>query len=35
MVTSLWKEGDKVYVAAKSKERGAPVISNAALSVRT
>jgi acyl dehydratase len=35
MVTSLWKEGDKVYVAAKSKERGAPVISNAALTVRT
>jgi acyl dehydratase len=35
MVTSLWQEGDRVYVAAKSKERGAPVISNAALTVRS
>ena len=35
LVTSLWQEGDKVYVGAKSKERGAPVISNAALTVRS
>ena len=34
MVTSLWKEGDTIFVAAKSKERDAPVISNAALTVR-
>jgi len=34
MVTKLWNEGDKVYLTAESKERAAPVISNAAITVR-
>ncbi len=34
MVTSIWKEPGKLLVASTSKERGAPVISNAALSLR-
>jgi acyl dehydratase len=32
---SYWKEGDKILVAANSKERGAPIISNAAITVRS
>ncbi len=32
---SYWKEGDKILVAAASKERGAPIISNAAITVRS
>jgi len=32
---SYWKEGDKVLVSASSKERGAPIISNAAITVRS
>lgn len=35
MVTSLWKEGDTIFVNASSKERGAPVISNAAITLRS
>jgi acyl dehydratase len=34
MLTSIWKEGGTVYVASKSKERDAPVLSNAALTIR-
>jgi acyl dehydratase len=34
MVTKLWQEGDKLYLNAESKERGAPVISNGALTLR-
>jgi acyl dehydratase len=34
MVTSIWKEPGKLLVASSSKERGAPVISNAALTLR-
>jgi acyl dehydratase len=33
-VVSYWKEGDEILVAAKSKERDAPIISNAAIGVR-
>lgn len=31
IVTSLWDEGDRVVAAATTKERGTPVITNAAL----
>ena len=34
MVTSVWKEGGKLLVASKSKERGTPVLSHAALYLR-
>lgn len=34
MVTSMWQEGDQILVASHSKERGAPVISNCAVTVR-
>lgn len=34
-LTSFWKEGDTIYVEAKSKERDAPIISNAAVTVRS
>ncbi len=32
--TSYWKEGDKFLIQAASKERSAPIISNAAITVR-
>ena len=32
--TSMWREGNKILIAAKTKERGAPVISNAAITLR-
>lgn len=35
MVTSLWKEGDKILISAASKERQSPVISNCAITVRS
>jgi acyl dehydratase len=35
MVTSIWREGSKLLVASKSKERGTPVLSNAALTLRS
>ena len=35
MVTSIWREGGRLIVAAKSKERGTPVLSNAALTLRS
>jgi acyl dehydratase len=34
IVTSLWREGSTVFIDAKTKERGTPVISNAAITVR-
>lgn len=34
IVTSMWKEGDKILIEAKTKERDTPVISNAAITVR-
>jgi acyl dehydratase len=34
MVTSIWREAGKLLVASTSKERGAPVISNAAITLR-
>ena len=34
VVTSIWREGDRVIVAAATKERGTPVITNAALTVK-
>jgi acyl dehydratase len=34
MVTSIWREGSRLLVASKSKERGTPVLSNAALTLR-
>ncbi len=33
-LTSYWKEGDKILILAKSKERDAIIISNAAITVR-
>lgn len=35
MVTSLWREGDKILISSKSKERDAPVITNAAITLRS
>jgi acyl dehydratase len=35
IVTSLWKEGDKILVNAKTKERDTPVITNSAISIAT
>ena len=34
MQTSYWRDGNTILVEAKSKERGAPVITNAAITVR-
>ena len=34
IVTSLWNEGGKILIAAKTKERGTAVISNAAITLR-
>jgi len=34
IVTSLWKDGNTILIDAKTKERGTPVISNAAITVR-
>ncbi|MGH0033428.1 MAG: MaoC/PaaZ C-terminal domain-containing protein [Myxococcota bacterium] len=33
-VVKYWKEGDQIIVEASSKERGAPIISNCAVTVR-
>jgi len=33
IVTSLWKEGDKILVNAKTKERDTPVITNSAVTL--
>ena len=34
IVTSMWREGDKVLLSAATKERGTPVITNAAITVK-
>lgn len=34
IVTSLWKEGNKIVISAATKERGTPVLSNAAITLR-
>ncbi|MDJ0787196.1 MAG: MaoC/PaaZ C-terminal domain-containing protein [Myxococcota bacterium] len=34
MVTSVWKEDGKLVIASSSKERGTPVLSNAAITLR-
>ena len=34
LVTSLWREGDRILIEAKTRERGSPVLSNAAITVR-
>lgn len=34
LVTSIWREENRILLAAKTKERGAPVISNAAITLR-
>ena len=34
IVTSMWREGDKLLLSAAAKERGAPVITNAALTIK-
>ena len=33
-VTSYWREGDEILIEAKSKDRDAPIISNAAITLR-
>ena len=35
IVTSMWNEGDKILVSAKTKERDTPVISNCAITLRS
>jgi acyl dehydratase len=35
IVTSMWKEGDKILISAATKERETPVISNCAITVRS
>ncbi len=34
IVTSIWNEGDQILIDAKTRERGSPVITNAAITVR-
>jgi acyl dehydratase len=34
IVTSMWREDDKVLLSAATKERGTPVITNAALTIK-
>lgn len=34
IVTSMWREGDRIVLAAKTKERDTPVISNAAITLK-
>jgi acyl dehydratase len=35
IVTSMWEEGGRIVVSARSKERDTPVISNAAITLRS
>ena len=35
IVTSMWRENDSILVQATTKERGTPVITNAAITVRS
>jgi len=34
IVTSVWADGKQLVLAAKTKERGTPVLSNAAITLR-
>ena len=34
-LTSWWREGDRILLSVSSKERDAPIISNAAIGVRS
>ncbi len=34
-LTSWWKEGDRILIETRSKEREAPIISNAAVEIRS
>ena len=34
IVTSMWAENGKILIAARAKERGEPVISNSAITLR-
>ena len=34
LVTSMWREGDRILIDAKTKERSSPVITNAAITLR-
>ncbi len=34
IVTSMWREGDRILIDAKTEERGSPVLTNAAITVR-
>jgi acyl dehydratase len=34
IVTSMWRDGDKVLLSATTKERGTPVITNAAITIK-
>ncbi|HVW34970.1 MAG TPA: MaoC/PaaZ C-terminal domain-containing protein [Acidimicrobiia bacterium] len=34
VVTSMWREGDRIIISAATKERGQPVLSNAAITTR-
>ncbi|TMK87076.1 MAG: 3-alpha,7-alpha,12-alpha-trihydroxy-5-beta-cholest-24-enoyl-CoA hydratase, partial [Actinobacteria bacterium] len=34
IVTSMWREGDQVILSASTKERGTPVITNAAITIK-
>jgi multifunctional beta-oxidation protein len=33
-LTTWWREGDRILLRVSSKERGAPIISNAAITLR-
>jgi acyl dehydratase len=35
IITSMWKEADKILISAKTKERDTPVISNCAITIRS
>jgi acyl dehydratase len=35
IITSMWKEADKIVISAKTKERDTPVISNCAITLRS
>ena len=34
LVTSVWNEGGKLVLAARTRERGTPVLANAAVTLR-
>jgi len=35
IVTMVWREGDRLLIAAKTKERDIPVLSNAVIELRS